>query len=211
MNLRPNLHLILLLNGKYHVPVAPYNLSLDEKTHLLKLLKHVRVPNGYASNISRYVNLKEHKLFNLKSQDCYILMQDLLLIVLCGIKDAEVMDIIVELSTFFKELCAKELHVEKLDELQNSVVITLCRMEKVFPPGLFTIVVHLIAHLTEEPKLGGPVFYTWIYLIERYVVLSFLSYLDQFISYTFLCIFFQHMHIMNALMDNCRPTKRVCV
>ena len=73
----------------------------------------------------------------MKNHDCHILMQDLLPIALCAVKDAEIVDIISELSTFFKELYAKELHVEKLDELQNNVVITLCRMEKVFPRKLF--------------------------------------------------------------------------
>ena len=177
LNLRPALHPILLPNGKYHMPLAPYNLSIDEKTNLLRVLKYLKVPDGYASNISRCVNLKERKLFNLKSHDCHILMQDLLPIALRAVKDSEVVDIVCELSNFFKELCAKELHVEKLDELANRVVITLCRMEKVFPPGFFTIMVHLIVHLTEEAKLGGPVFYRWMYPIERYAVLSFSAYL----------------------------------
>lgn len=52
-------------------------------------------------------------------------------------------------------------------------------------------------------------FYRWMYPIERYVVLSFLSYLHQFISYTFLHILFQHMHIMNALMDNYKYLARL--
>ena len=71
------------------------------------------------------------------------------------------------MSDFLKGLCAKELNVDKLDELQSNVVLTLCRMEKMFPPGFFTIMVHLIVHLTKETKLGGPVFYRWMYPIER--------------------------------------------
>ena len=82
LNLRPDLHPILLPNGKYQMPLAPYNLSLDEKTSLLRVLKYIKVPDGYVSNISRCVNLKERKLFNLKSHDCHILMQDLLPIAL---------------------------------------------------------------------------------------------------------------------------------
>ena len=35
-----------LPSGKYLVPVAFYNLSLDEKTHLLKVLKHLKVLDG---------------------------------------------------------------------------------------------------------------------------------------------------------------------
>ena len=68
------------------------------------------------------------------------------------------------LSKFMKELCAKELTIEKLDEAGANVVVTLCRMEKLFPPSFFTIMVHLIVHLTEEAKLGGPVLYRWMYI-----------------------------------------------
>ena len=65
-----------------------------------------------------------------------------------------------------KELCTKQLTIEKLDEVGANVVVTLYRMEKLFPFSFFTIMVHLIMHLTEEAKLGGPVLYRWMYLIE---------------------------------------------
>ena len=47
-------------------------------------------------------------------------------------KDNGLVDIIWTLSTFMKELCTKELTIEKLDEAGANVVITLCRMEKFF-------------------------------------------------------------------------------
>jgi len=94
-------------------------------------------------------------------------MQDLLPIALRATKDTDVVDAICALSEFFKELCGKELSIEKLDEIGGKVVITLCKMEKIFPPSFFTIMVHLVVHLTEEAKLGGPVFYRWMYPIER--------------------------------------------
>lgn len=137
MQIRPEFHLILLPNAKYHLPIAPYNLSVHEKTTLLKVLKHIKVPDGYASNISRCINLKESKLFNLKSHDCHILMQDLLPIPLWAINDDNIVDLVCELFDFFKGLCAKELKVDKLDELQSNVVLTLYRMKKMFPPGFF--------------------------------------------------------------------------
>ena len=87
------------------------------KTSLLKVLKHIKVPDGYTSNISQCVNLKEHKLFNLKSYDFHILMQGLLPIVLQAVKGDNLVDLVCELSDFFKGLCAKELNVDKLHEL----------------------------------------------------------------------------------------------
>ncbi|XP_038986541.1 uncharacterized protein LOC120112028 [Phoenix dactylifera] len=43
-------------------------------------------------------------------------------------------------------------------------------MEKIFPPGFFTIMVHLLIHLAAEAKLGGPVHYRWMYPIERFLM-----------------------------------------
>jgi len=70
----------------------------------------------------------------------------------------------------------KELNVDKLDDLQSKVILTLlCRVEKILPPDFFTIMVHLIVHLMEEAKLGGPIFYRWMYPIE-WQVLKFYGY-----------------------------------
>lgn len=39
----------------------------------------------------------------------------------------------------------------------------------IFPPSFFDVMVHLPIHIAEEARLGGPVFYRWIYLVERYL------------------------------------------
>ena len=167
MKIRPELHPIALPDGKFHLPNAPNTMSSEEKMRFLRVLKHIKVLDGYASNISRCINLKERKLFNMKTHDCHILMHDLLPIALKAAKDTDILDIISSLSHYFKELCAKELSVEKLDEHGNNVVIIFFQMEKVFLPSFFTIMVHLIVHLIEEAKLGVPVLYRWMYPIER--------------------------------------------
>ena len=86
-------------------------------------------------------------------------MQDLFPIALRVAKHSSVIDLICALTAFLKELCAKELLAGKLDDIGAKVVITLCKTEKMFPPSFFTIIVHLLVHLTKELKLGGPVFY----------------------------------------------------
>jgi len=91
----------------------------------------------------------------------------LLPIALRAAKDIDVVDVVCALSAFLKELWGKELSLEKLNEIGAKVVITLCKMEKMFPPSFFTIMEHLIVHLTDEAKLGWPVFYRWMYPIER--------------------------------------------
>ena len=64
-------------------------------------------------------------------------MQDLLPITLRVVKDNDLVDIIWAPSTFMKELCAKELTIEKLDEAEANVVVTLYGMEKLFLPSFF--------------------------------------------------------------------------
>ena len=94
-------------------------------------------------------------------------MHDLFPIALRALKDNNFIDVMWALSILFKELCVKELTIKKLDEAGANACVMLCRMKKLFPPGSFTVMVHLIVHLTEKAKLGGLVLYRLMYLIER--------------------------------------------
>ncbi|KAA0039057.1 hypothetical protein E6C27_scaffold84G001530 [Cucumis melo var. makuwa] len=58
---------------------------------------------------------------------------------------------------------------EELDALQEGIVMTLCNLEKYFPPYFFTIMVHLVVHLVREVKLCGPVYLRWMYAFDRYM------------------------------------------
>ncbi|BAT97653.1 hypothetical protein VIGAN_09116300 [Vigna angularis var. angularis] len=71
----------------------------------------------------------------------------------------EVSSILIDLCSFFKQLCNKVLKIDELVQLQDRVVLTLCHMEMLFPPSFFTMMVHLIVHLVEDAKLGGLVQY----------------------------------------------------
>ncbi|KAH1047512.1 hypothetical protein J1N35_038296 [Gossypium stocksii] len=69
-----------------------------------------------------------------------------------------------------KRLCAKSIDPEEVDQIQIKVVLTLCEMEKIFPPSFFIVMIHLIIHLLMEVKLGGHVQYMRMYSIERYII-----------------------------------------
>jgi len=81
----------------------------------------------------------------------------------------EVCSILIDLCLFFRQLCNKILKIDELDQLQGTIVLTLCHMEILFPPFFFTVMVHLIVHLMKDVKLGRPVQYRWMYPIERYL------------------------------------------
>jgi len=66
-------------------------------------------------------------------------MHNLLPIALRAVKDDNLVDLACELSTFFKQLYAKELDVEELHKLQNNMVLTSCHMDQVFPLGFLPL------------------------------------------------------------------------
>jgi len=56
-----------------------------------------------------------------------------------------------------------------LNRLSSSIREAVCRLEMLFPPSFFDIMMHLPVHLAEEAKLGGPVCYRWMYQVEQYL------------------------------------------
>ncbi|XP_025661384.1 uncharacterized protein [Arachis hypogaea] len=153
--------------GKY--PFVIFAMSNSQRDVFLKTLQNVAFPDGYSSNVARCVDLRQRKLYGLKSHDCHILMEQLLPILVKNALPSPVSNVIANLSSFFRELCGKAINPMQLAELQNHVMQTLCQMEMIFPPSFFTVMVHLTVHLVDEVTLGRPVHYRWMYPIERYL------------------------------------------
>lgn len=168
LGIRPELHPQLDNKGNKVMPDAPFTMSRDQKEILCSVIQNLRTPDGFASNLSRCVDVKECKLSGLKSHDCHVLIEEILPIALRSCYPSkDVMKIVVDLASFFKGLCSTVLDTSELDKLQERIVRILCDMERVFIPSFFTIMVHLLVHLVEEAKFGGPVHYRWMYPIER--------------------------------------------
>ena len=62
MGIRSELHLEKVRNDKTPAPHACYYMNTSENDGFLQLLKDVRVLDGYSSNISHCVKLKECKI-----------------------------------------------------------------------------------------------------------------------------------------------------
>jgi hypothetical protein len=129
----------------------------------------MKVPDGYCSNFKNLVSDDGSKMNGLKSNDCHVLMQQLLPFAIKGVLDEKVRKAIISLCNFFNQLCSKVVEVSKLRGLQNDIVLTLCLLEKYFPPSFFDIMIHLMVHLVREVRLCGPVHYRWMYPFERYM------------------------------------------
>ncbi|CAL2230503.1 unnamed protein product [Prunus armeniaca] len=151
------------------LPPGPWNLSRAEKREVCNSFYGMKVPEGYSSNIKNLVSLQDSRLLGLKSHDCHTLMQQLLPVAIRYVLEKPARYAITRLCFFFNAICAKTVDVSKLDKLEEDVVVTLCLLEKYFPPSFFDIMVHLVVHLVREVRLCGPVYFRWMYPFERYM------------------------------------------
>ncbi|PHT30379.1 hypothetical protein CQW23_30043 [Capsicum baccatum] len=112
--------------SNYTIPGACYNMSKEEKTKFWALLKFVKFPDGYASNILGCVNGDDGKITRLKSHDYHVLLHRVLPIAVCGFKNKDVSLALIELSVFFRRLCCKTLRRDDLEQLERNIVVILC-------------------------------------------------------------------------------------
>ena len=61
----------------------------------------------------------------------------------------------------------KQLLPSLVEEMEDLVPELIYKLEKIFPPGFFNPMQHLILHLPTEARLGGPVQNRWCYATER--------------------------------------------
>jgi hypothetical protein len=148
-------------------PHASFCLKLQQRKEVMRWMKGLKFPDGYTAGLRRYVNMTTGKLIGLKSHDYHIIMEKLLPVIFWGYFDDAVWMVLVELSYFYRQLCAKEITLEMMQKLEKEIPVLLCNMEKFFPPRFFNPLQHLLIHLPYEAKLSGPVQYRWMYHIER--------------------------------------------
>jgi hypothetical protein len=118
-------------------PRAPYCLKPVERKEILKWLKKLKFLDCYAANIKRAVNVGTGKLNGLKSHDYHITMEQLLPVMLHGYFDIDLWKMFAELSYFYMQLCAKQVSKTMMQKFEKEILILVCKMEKVFPPGWF--------------------------------------------------------------------------
>ncbi|KAL0325330.1 UNVERIFIED_CONTAM: hypothetical protein Sradi_5102300 [Sesamum radiatum] len=151
------------------MPKAVYTLTKDQKRKVCEWVKCLRFPDGYASNLSRCVDMMELRLHGMKSHDCHIFMQKLIPVAFREMVPEHVWSALTEVSLMFQVLRSTTLDIRKVQELEDSVAIIMCNLEKVFSPAFFDSMEHLILHLPYEARMGGPVQYRWMYPFERFL------------------------------------------
>ena len=134
---------------------------------ILWVQNRLMFPNGYAANLKRGASPAKLKIFGMKSHDWHIWLERVMPVMLRGYIPEEEWLVLAELSYFFRVLCAKELSPGVLEDMEQMAPELLCKLEKIFPPGFFNPMQHLILHLPTEARLGGPVQNRWCYSTER--------------------------------------------
>jgi hypothetical protein len=148
-------------------PQAPFYMKAKERKEVITWMKNLKFLDGFVAGFRRAVNLKIEKLTGLRSHDYHVIMEWLLPNMLWGYVHEDVWKILAKLSYFYRQLCAKEIKKEMMEKLEKEIPVLLCKLEKIFPPGWFNLMQHLLIHLPYEAKVGGPVQYRWMYPFER--------------------------------------------
>ena len=141
---------------------------MTERKKFCEWLNSIKLPDGYASNLARCVNVNDGKISGMKSHDYHVFLQRLLAATSLGYLKKDLYIVLSELSSFFKDLCSNTMDRAMLKKLQTDIILILCKLEMTYPPSFFVIMVHLPIHLPREVELGGLVHYRWMYFIERY-------------------------------------------
>nr|XP_009788780.1 PREDICTED: uncharacterized protein LOC104236537 [Nicotiana sylvestris] len=61
--------------GKILKPKAAYSLTKEQRKLVCEWVKGLRFPDGYASNLSRCVDMEDYKLSRMKSHDCHVFLE----------------------------------------------------------------------------------------------------------------------------------------
>ncbi|XP_074321483.1 uncharacterized protein LOC141658307 [Silene latifolia] len=144
-------------------------LKKEEKRVLCNWICSLKFPDGYASDLSRCVDLKDLRLHGMKSHDCHVFMERLLPVALKHLLPKNEWCAITEISQFFRDVCASTLQIDDMTRLKNNIAKIMSKLEKIFPPSFFNSMEHLPVHLPYEAKVGGPVQYRWMYPFERFL------------------------------------------
>jgi hypothetical protein len=92
----------------------------------MRWMKRLKFSDGYAAGLRRSVNMMTWKLIGLKSHDYHIIMERLLPVMFWGYFDDAMWIVLVELSYFYIQLCAKEITIEMMQKLEKKIPVLLC-------------------------------------------------------------------------------------
>jgi hypothetical protein len=148
---RPNQEMKAPSGGKtWRRPKADFILGKAQRKKVLQWIKMLMFLDGYATNLSRGVNLSTMRVLGMKSHDFHIWIEWILPAMVRRYVPKHVWLVLTELSYFFRQLYAKELFQTMIADFERLTPMLLCKLEKIFPLGFFNKMQHLILHVSYE-------------------------------------------------------------
>ncbi|GKE14751.1 zinc finger, PHD-type containing protein, partial [Tanacetum coccineum] len=169
LGIRSGLWLNQNKNEKCTKPHAAYSFTPGDRKKFCQFIKGVKLPDGFGSNFKHKVTDNDTNITGLKSHDCHIMMQRLLLYGLQQYLLADVAKPIIELCLFFKQICSQTLMEDNMLKAQSNVIDIMCNLELIYPPGFLEIMIHLVIHLPLEALEGRPIRPRWMYPFKRFI------------------------------------------
>ncbi|KAL9673263.1 hypothetical protein QQ045_029517 [Rhodiola kirilowii] len=152
---------------KAKVSQAPYTVLPDCRKEIFEWIREAKYPDGYAGSLKNKISVTDKKFNGLKTHDCHVMMQRLLPVFIRSYLPYNIVEPLIALSRWFQKLCCRELQKDDVCRIRDDIAMILCKLEMIFPPAFFTIMVHLLIHLPDQVLLKGPVHYNWMFPIER--------------------------------------------
>jgi hypothetical protein len=90
-------------------------------------------PDGFVANLRRGANPSTGRVLGMKSHDFHIWIERLLPSMVRGYVPEHIWKVLAELSFFFRQLCAKEISLKVVEELEKMAPELVCKLEKIFP------------------------------------------------------------------------------
>ena len=147
---------------------APFCLTKAQRREVFMWMKDsLFFPDGFAANWMRGVNMETLRVQGLKSHDYHIWLERIMPVMIRGFVPEQTWRVLSRLSFFFRQICARELDTKVIEKLDKEAPVLLCDLEKIFPPGFFNPMQHMILHLAAECLKGGPNWARWQYPPER--------------------------------------------
>jgi hypothetical protein len=128
-------------------PRTPYYLKLAKRKEILRWLKKLKFLDRYVSNIKRPVNVSTGKLNGLKSHDYHIIIERLMPIMFHDYFNPDLWKIFTKLSYFYRQICARQISKVIMQKIEKEITFLVYKVEKIFPPGWFNAMQHLVVHL----------------------------------------------------------------
>ena len=124
-------------NGKCSKPHAKYSLTPYKRKLFCQYIKTIKLPDGFGSKFKSKVTKDDNNITGMKSHDCHIMMQRLLPYGLQQYLDAPTYTPLIELCSFFKQICARTLMVNDMKKAKDQLIKILCSLEQIYPPAFF--------------------------------------------------------------------------